>query len=591
MSPDLPHLRSPHHRAAVSPAGMAVLAGVLLAAYQWANWSSAIAWSGDNDNMMRLVQVRDLLAGQGWFDLHQYRMGFDGGFVMHWSRLVDAPIAALMVIFGALTRSAAAGETLALVVWPSLLLCAAVYFLSRAARSIAGPDAIVPAGFLALVTLLVTGKFSAGAIDHHNVQFVLTAASLCFLLEARTQPRMAIGAGIAAGLSICIGMETAPYVACAGLIAAGSLLLNRTAPSAAIGFGCGFAVTTAVAFLATVGPSAWSAVACDTLSLPHLACAAIGGLGLAVAGLAKARSSSGPIALSILIVTAAIAGVTVATFFPQCLAAPYSDLDPRQQAWIGTISEVRSIRDILGQPALAAGLFATPILALFVCFREPASSDRKAGLLLAAVFLSVASLLAAWQIRGAPFALGLATVPLAVWIASCLAAARNGVAGAAIGLLLACVLALNLSWSLFARQVTAAVAASPAPVAATADCSDRDYQSLRRYPATTVLSDINGAVPVLLHTGHRALAGPYHRNTGTLLAFDIAAAEPDAARSMLSAHGIGVIAFCTADSDRKRLGKLPEGSLHARIMRNEVPLWLQPADAGLGRLRIFEVRN
>ena len=35
---------------------------------------------GDNDSLMRLVEVRDLVAGQGWFDLHQYRMGGDGGF-------------------------------------------------------------------------------------------------------------------------------------------------------------------------------------------------------------------------------------------------------------------------------------------------------------------------------------------------------------------------------------------------------------------------------------------------------------------------------------------------------------------------------
>ena len=49
---------------------------------------------GDNDSLLRLVEIRDLLGGQGWFDLHQYRMGPPGGFVMHWSRLVDAPIAA-----------------------------------------------------------------------------------------------------------------------------------------------------------------------------------------------------------------------------------------------------------------------------------------------------------------------------------------------------------------------------------------------------------------------------------------------------------------------------------------------------------------
>ncbi len=51
---------------------------------------------GDNDDVMRLVQIRDLLAGQSWFDLTQYRLGLDGGTLMHWSRLIDLPIAVLI---------------------------------------------------------------------------------------------------------------------------------------------------------------------------------------------------------------------------------------------------------------------------------------------------------------------------------------------------------------------------------------------------------------------------------------------------------------------------------------------------------------
>jgi len=50
----------------------------------------------DDDDVMRLVEVRDLLAGQSWFDLTQYRLGLDGGTLMHWSRLIDLPIAVLI---------------------------------------------------------------------------------------------------------------------------------------------------------------------------------------------------------------------------------------------------------------------------------------------------------------------------------------------------------------------------------------------------------------------------------------------------------------------------------------------------------------
>ena len=77
------------------------------------------ALNGDNDSLLRLVQIRDLIGGQGWFDLHQYRMGPDGGFVMHWSRLVDAPIAAIMLAGAAVTGSMAIGETVALIAWPA----------------------------------------------------------------------------------------------------------------------------------------------------------------------------------------------------------------------------------------------------------------------------------------------------------------------------------------------------------------------------------------------------------------------------------------------------------------------------------------
>ena len=52
---------------------------------------------GDGDDVMRLVQVRELLEGKGWFDLGQPRLGPEGGTLMHWSRLVDLPIAALAI--------------------------------------------------------------------------------------------------------------------------------------------------------------------------------------------------------------------------------------------------------------------------------------------------------------------------------------------------------------------------------------------------------------------------------------------------------------------------------------------------------------
>ena len=40
------------------------------------------------DDAMRLVQVRDWLAGQSWFDLTQYRLDPPSGVDMHWLSLI-----------------------------------------------------------------------------------------------------------------------------------------------------------------------------------------------------------------------------------------------------------------------------------------------------------------------------------------------------------------------------------------------------------------------------------------------------------------------------------------------------------------------
>ena len=52
-------------------------------------------------------------------------MGPQGGFVIHWSRLVDAPIAAIILEVSAFTGKLATGETSALLAWSTRLMAAA----------------------------------------------------------------------------------------------------------------------------------------------------------------------------------------------------------------------------------------------------------------------------------------------------------------------------------------------------------------------------------------------------------------------------------------------------------------------------------
>ncbi len=71
-------------------------AAIYMFYYKW----NAIHWFAlsDTDDNMRFAQVRALLDGQGWYDLRQHRMDPPAGISIHWSRLVDLPIAGLILL-------------------------------------------------------------------------------------------------------------------------------------------------------------------------------------------------------------------------------------------------------------------------------------------------------------------------------------------------------------------------------------------------------------------------------------------------------------------------------------------------------------
>src|SRR3546814_2613557 len=76
----------------------------------------------DTDDAMRMAQVRDLLAGQGWWDLTQYRVNpAEGGVLMNWWRIVDAPLAGGILLLRPIFGQPLA-EQLGMALWPPLHL-------------------------------------------------------------------------------------------------------------------------------------------------------------------------------------------------------------------------------------------------------------------------------------------------------------------------------------------------------------------------------------------------------------------------------------------------------------------------------------
>jgi len=573
----------------------AVAAAIVMLAVQAAGGFATLSDAGsDNDSLLRLVQIRDLIAGQGWFDLHQYRMGPEGGFVMHWSRLIDAPIAALMLAASAILGSSA-GEAAALLLWPFLLSALCMYFLLRAARRFRGEDTLLPAAVLGAAALHFVGLFRPATLDHHNVQLTLAFAMLTLLLASGRHGGLLAGA--CAALMIAVGMETVPYVAAAG-VAVSWLFLTDGEAETARGFGVGLALVGAMAFVVTVPPSQWNIAACDAYSVVQFALAGIAGAGLAAITLFEpARRTPGRRAVALAALGAAVAAVALLAF-PHCLADPYASLDPRLRTyWLDLITEAQPLWSIVRKdPGMIASHYLTPALALIVLAAGLRSVTGVRERLIVGALLGMAILVSVWQVRGSVFSLTFAVLPLSAWIGSLRRTAQKKPGRRhEVAALLAWLVSFNLVWvgAVVAVRLVLDKESSSTEVAAPSRCTSvPEYGTLAAMPATRVMAVSNLGAPILRNTGHSVLAGPYHRNvTGNLAALTAFMGNAAEAEAVIRENAVTLVVFCPGNDETRLLADFAPQGLAAVLARGQFPQWLEPlAGNGDASLKLFKVR-
>ncbi|TIO47387.1 MAG: GtrA family protein [Mesorhizobium sp.] len=566
------------------------------------------AWMGfgaladvDNDNLLRLVEVRDLLNGQGWLDLHQYRMGLEGGFVMHWSRLVDTPIAAIILAASALTGSTPLAEKIAQVLWPALLFCSTLFFTARAVRMFAGLSAVLPAILIGAAAYYFLGIYSPGTLDHHNVQLMLTMASLALLLEAPAHRMAALVSGLCAALTLAVGMETVPYVTTIGVCVALLFMVDETGERAiARDFGLGFAGVSALVFLATISASAWGEARCDAFSTVQFVVAAIAGIGLSAVASSGFAARGWRHRLASLAMLAAAIGLVMLALFPQCLTAPYASLDPRlKQLWLDHITEAQSLFAlVVDKPALVAARYGTPLVAIFLMTLRLGRGGWRRQDSLVGALLVVAFGVAVWQVRGSTFSIAFGVIPLSAWIAKWRARAEtNSSLAAALRLAAVWLVSINPVW--MGAAAATSVALEKNTSAADESSTDKgcektaSFAAFGRMPETSVLATSNLGSPILAFSGHRVFAGPYHRNVaGNLLVLDAFLGTPDAARKIVEAHRVGLVAVCRGSGESAMLAKRAPRGFLSGLLQGSVPDWLElVAETKGSPIELYRVRQ
>ncbi len=546
----------------------------------------------DPDDLLRLLQVRDWLAGQSWFDVHQYRINAPQSLAMHWSRLIDPPLAFIILILTPLLGQAMA-ETLAMVIVPLLTLGCAVALVARFARRLFGSEIALLACLIMAIAVPVAHQLRPMRIDHHGWQMVMALLALngAFARDAR---RGAWLAGAALAFWLSVSMEGLPMAAAFMGLFALRWLRNPNEATWLREGSLALALFSVVFFVISHGLPDFSPAVCDAMAPVHLL--VLGGCAAGVRALtALPRPTLGQQLAGLATIGISAIGL-VAYFAPQCINGAFSALDPIvRTVWFDRTLEGLPIwRQEYDQIAKSIGL---PLLGLWAVWKRiKLESGRRQAIWIEVALLMLASFAVALLVERASAVAALFCVPaVAWWVHGYLHKARQ--------------------YKQPIRRVTAlagmALALAPAmPVAAITSLAQPEVQQIRQQVRTATsceragnLRGLNALAPadflVPLDTGpamlyashHRIVASGHHRGSaGMRDVIEAFRGSPEAARQIIARRAIAYVAYCPGLYEPMVYQGIAPDGLMARLMADQPPGWLVPLQlADTNGLRVYRV--
>ena len=535
---------------------------------------------GDTDDNMRMMQVRDLIAGQSWYDLRQYRLDPPGGADMHWSRLVDLPIAGIKLLLSPLMGGALA-EKVAVTIAPLLPALVVMGALALTVRRLVAPLAFALALGIMFCAPSAVHMFAPLRIDHHGWQL----AMLALALASFTDPKPARGGlllGAASAVSFAIGLEMLLYLALAGGMVVLLWVRDRAEAPRLQAYGLALGGGSALGFL-LFASEANRAPLCDAFSPVWLS--AMLGAGAAASALAMLRLETWPRRLA----AAAAGGLALAAFFalawPHCLGRLEGVSPQAEQLWLRNVREAmplwrHGLQRALVIAALPAIGLAGYALMAWRARRDPAALLRWAP---PATLALLAFGLLFWQTRAGPAAQLLAVPGAAALGWAIIPPLRRSrlmlvrVFGTVAGFLLVSGLAVGQGAAWFVpdrkagthmKRVNRANGRCPTMAA---------LAPVARVPKGLVLTFVDLGPRLITVTPHDAIAGPYHRNDEDIVFVQtIFRGTTEAARPRIQGRGIDYVLICLGLSESTIYQANAPRGFYARLAKGEVPGWLSP---------------
>ncbi len=537
----------------------------------------------DPDDTMRLLQVRDLIAGQGWFDLTQTRVNApDGGVPMHWSRLVDLPLAAIIIALTPLLGSASA-ELAALVIVPLVTLGIVMLLAARIAwRLIGGEEAMMTCLVIAM-SVPVLFQLGPLRIDHHGWQIVCALAAMNGLM-ARKAGVGAAAVGISLAVWTSISIEGLPLAAAICGVMALRWLRNRNDRVWLTATMQSLAITSALLFIGTRGLNDLAAY-CDAIGPVHIAMFAWGAAALTL--LSKAEPLPKLAVLTGFGVTGAGALSVLFYAAPQCASGGgFAALDPLvEQYWYVNVGEGMPVWDQKLKTALQY-VVAPSIGVIAALNLASRSHDWLRWFWIDYTIVLIAALAVSLLVARAGAVAGvIAAVPLGWQVNQWLRNIRmmrkpapRAFALAAVMLALLPTLPLMLVGWAIPAQASKNSAVQIQQVRKASSCQIADSApSLRALAKGEVFAPMDISPRLLLDTDHSVIATGHHRGSdGMRVVIATSLGSTAEAKETLTERGTSYVALCPDQSEALMYAAAAPDGFAARLIGDDAPEWLEP---------------
>ena len=557
----------------------------------------------DTDTYSRLVRVRDLWFGGGWYTSAFERIVPDG-LVSHWTRPLD-----VLVIVCALPLMAFMDPLVALhwggyLVSPVLCLVAAT-ILACALRPLLNPHQVVFTALALVFVYPLLSVFLPGRPDHYPPLIVVAALIVMGLVLTFTRPGRRAGPlllGAALPLAIWVNISGV-LLALAVPVILGLRWLVSGAPWAGRNRAMALAATLACLVALTLErppAEAFFTVEFDRLSIAHVAVfATILAFWSAVVAIESRRPSwsAGPIRR--LPWTAGLAAVGVGVLlglFPQLLTPDRGiPIDPLYAATrLVRISEYQPLIEPENLTSLGAllrrlaheGLHSLPLvlsaLGLLALLARPHSAPGARWVWGSLLALALIYLAATWP-------------PVPAWMTIILALLVPGY-GALAGWAFAALSGLRLAVRVPARVgVTCLIMLAPVAVQTLArpEASQRTsvlelchFTALSRHldrelpdtPRQNIMTMADMGAELMYRTPHAVYAIPNHRlQPGFTMTWRVMTADSaHQARRHLAQARADILIICEAEGLNLFRDDDPARDFRTRVLNGEVPAWLTP---------------